>query len=72
MSGVFSREQLGGFVGTCHLRLNDPRGAESALQESARRLGVGKEKHKSVILGDLSTAFVLRAILSTPAPCYTK
>jgi hypothetical protein len=58
--GVFDREQLGGFVGACHLRLNDPRGAESALQESARRLGAGKEKHRAVILADLSTAFVLQ------------
>jgi hypothetical protein len=58
MVGVFGREQLGGFVGACHLRLHDPAGAESALQESAWRLGSGKEKHKSVILADLSTAFV--------------
>jgi hypothetical protein len=60
MFGVFGREQLGGFVGACHLRLNDPTGAESALRESARRLGSGKEKHKSVILADLSSAFVLQ------------
>jgi hypothetical protein len=60
MFGLFGREQLGGFVGACHLRLNDPTGAEAALQESARRLGAGKEKHKSVILADLSTAFVLQ------------
>jgi hypothetical protein len=60
MLGVFSREQLGGFVGACHLLLNDPTGAEAALQDSARRLGAGKEKHKAVILGDLSTAFVLQ------------
>jgi hypothetical protein len=60
MFGVFGREQLGGFVGACHLRLHDPTGAESALQASARRLGAGKEKHKSVILADLSTAFVLQ------------
>jgi hypothetical protein len=60
MFGLFGREQLGGFVGACHLRLNDPMGAESALQESARRLGSGKEKHQSVILADLSTAFVLQ------------
>jgi hypothetical protein len=60
MFGVFGREQLGGFVGACHLRLHDPTGAESALQESALRLGAGKEKHRSVILADLSTAFVLQ------------
>jgi len=60
MIGVFGREQLGGFVGACQLRLNDPAGAEAALQESARRLGAGKEKHKAVILADLSTAFVLQ------------
>jgi hypothetical protein len=60
MFGVFGREQLGGFVGACHLRLNDPSGAGSALQDSALRLGAGKEKHKSVILADLSTAFVLQ------------
>jgi hypothetical protein len=60
MFGVFGREQLGGFVGACQLRLNDPSSAASALQESALRLGAGKEKHKSVILADLSTAFVLQ------------
>jgi hypothetical protein len=60
MAGVFAREQLGGFVGICHLRLRDPRGAQVALQQSAQRLGVGKEKHKSVILGDVSTALVLQ------------
>jgi hypothetical protein len=60
MFAVFSREQLGGFVGACLLRLNDPTGAEAALQDSARRLGAGKEKHQSVILADLSTAFVLQ------------
>jgi hypothetical protein len=60
MFGVFGREQLGGFVGACHLRLNDPSGARSALEDSARRLGPGKEKHRSVILADLSTAFVLQ------------
>jgi hypothetical protein len=61
MFGVFGRQQLGGFVGACHLPLNNPIGAESALQESATRLGAGKEKHKSVILADLSTAFVRQA-----------
>src|SRR5215207_6828136 len=60
MFGVFGREQLGGFVGACQLRLHDPTRAEAALQESARRLGAGKEKHQSVILADLSTAFVLQ------------
>jgi tetratricopeptide (TPR) repeat protein len=60
MFGIFAREQLGGFVGACHLHLRDPRRAQLALQESARRLGVGKEKHKSVILGDISTALVLQ------------
>src|SRR5215211_6215191 len=60
MFGIFGREQLGGFIGTCHLRLNDPTGAEAALQDSARRLGAGKEKHQAVILADLSTAFVLQ------------
>jgi hypothetical protein len=58
--GVFDREQLGGFVGACLLRLKDPTGAEAALKDSARRLGAGKEKHQSVILADLSTAFVLQ------------
>jgi hypothetical protein len=60
MFGVFAREQLGGFVGACHLHLRDPKGALLALQESARSLGAGKEKHKSVILGDVSTALVLQ------------
>jgi hypothetical protein len=59
MVGVFGRDQLGGFVGACQLRLDDPTGAEAALQDSARRLGAGK-KHRSVILADLSTAFVLQ------------
>ena len=60
MFRVFGREQLGGFVGACQLRLHDPTGAEAALQDSVRRLGAGKEKHRSVILADLSTAFVLQ------------
>jgi len=60
MFAVFSREQLGGFVGACSLRVHDPTGAEAALQDSARRLGAGKEKHKAVILADLSTALVLQ------------
>jgi hypothetical protein len=60
MFGVFSREQLGGFVGACHLLLRNPKGAQLALQESVQRLGMGKEKHKSVILGDISTALVLQ------------
>ena len=59
-SGSSAGEQLGGFVGACHLRLNDPSGAPAALQDSALRLGPGKEKHRSVILADLSTAFVLQ------------
>jgi hypothetical protein len=60
MSEVFARGQLGGFVGACHLHLRDPRGAQVALQESAQGLGSGKEKHKSVILGDVATALVLQ------------
>src|SRR5215207_278793 len=60
MFGVFGREQLGGFIGACQLRLHDPTRAEAALQESARRLGAGKEKHQAVILADLSTAFVVQ------------
>jgi hypothetical protein len=40
--------------------LDDPQGAASALQDSTLRLGAGKEKHRSVILADLSTAFVLQ------------
>src|SRR5512132_4143463 len=72
MFGLFGREQLGGFVGACLLRLNDPTGAEAALQDSARRLGAGKEKHQAVILGDLSTAFVLQDDPSRRAPCCTK
>jgi hypothetical protein len=60
MFGVFAREQLGGFVGASHLHLRDPTGARHALQESAQHLGAGKEKHKSVILGDISTALALQ------------
>ena len=60
MLSVFTAEQLGGFVGVCHLRLHDPSGAQAALQETALRLGAGREKHKAVVLGDLSTAFMLQ------------
>jgi hypothetical protein len=56
--GVFGREQLGGFIGVCHLRLHYPKGAQAALQQTAQNFRVGKEKHKSVILGDLATAFI--------------
>jgi hypothetical protein len=52
MFGVFGRDQLGGFVGACHLRFNEPSDAAWALQDSALRLGAGKEKDKSVILAD--------------------
>jgi hypothetical protein len=61
MFGVFTREQLGGFQGVCHLRLNNPRGAQAVLQETVLRLGTGREKHKSVVLGDLSAAFALQS-----------
>jgi hypothetical protein len=61
MFGVFARDQLGGFVGACHLHLDDPRSAQLTLQECVKRLGAGKEKHKSVILGDVSTALVLQS-----------
>jgi tetratricopeptide (TPR) repeat protein len=60
MFGVFTVDQLGGFVGVCHLRLHDPSSAQAALQETALRLGAGREKHKAVVLGDLSTAFMLQ------------
>jgi hypothetical protein len=43
MFEVFSREQLGGFVGACNLRLNNPAGAEAALQDSAQRLGAARK-----------------------------
>ena len=56
--GVFGQEQLGGFIGVCQLRLHHPQAAQAALQETAERFGVGKDKHKSVILGDLATAFI--------------
>jgi hypothetical protein len=72
MFRVFGREQLGGFVGACLLRLNDPTGAEAALQDSAQRLGAGKEKHQAVILADLSTVFVLRTTPSRHARCCTR
>jgi hypothetical protein len=60
MFGVFAKEQLGGFVGACHLHLGEPKRAQLAFQESAQSLGAGKEKHKSVMLGDVSTALVLQ------------
>jgi hypothetical protein len=72
MFGVFARNQLGGFVGACHLHLHDPTGAQLALQESAQRLGAGKEKHKSVILGTCRQPSSSRAILSRRAPCCTR
>ena len=58
LDGVFGREQVGGFIGVCHLRLHHPKRAQAALQETAQSFGVGKDKHKSVILGDLATAFI--------------
>jgi hypothetical protein len=58
--GIFTREQIGGFVGVCHLHLHDARGAQAALQQTALDVGAGREKHKSVILADLSTAFALQ------------
>jgi hypothetical protein len=61
MFGAFTSDQLGGFVGVCHLRLGDPRGAQAALQETALHLSTGRKKHKSVVLGDLSTAFALQS-----------
>ncbi len=60
MFGIFTREQLGGFAGVCHLHLHEAKGAQAALQQTALDLGAGREKHKSVILADLSTAFVLQ------------
>jgi hypothetical protein len=60
MFGIFAREQLGGFAGACHLHLHDARGAQAALQQTVLDLGAGREKHKSVILADLSTAFALQ------------
>ena len=44
----------GSAISACMIR----RGPQAALQETAERFGVGKEKHKSVILGDLATAFI--------------
>jgi hypothetical protein len=60
MFGIFTREQLGGFAGVYHLHLHEAKGAQAALQQTALDLGAGREKHKSVILADLSTAFVLQ------------
>jgi hypothetical protein len=34
MFGIFGRDQLGGFVGACLLRLKDPTGAEAALKRA--------------------------------------
>jgi hypothetical protein len=58
--GLFHREQLGGFIGTCHLCLNDAKAAEISLRETLLTLGSGKERHRSVVLGDLGTAFILQ------------
>jgi hypothetical protein len=60
MFGIFTREQLGGFAGVCHLHLHEAKGVQAALQQSALDLGAGRKKHKSVILANLSTAFVLQ------------
>jgi tetratricopeptide (TPR) repeat protein len=54
--GLFTKEQLGGFVGVCCLLLGDPKGAQAALQEAAERLGANRDKHKAVMLGDLAKA----------------
>jgi hypothetical protein len=58
MLGVYREEQLGGFEGVCNLYIGDLAGARQALERTAERLGVGKEKNKSVVLGDLATAFI--------------
>jgi hypothetical protein len=58
--GVFTKEQLGGFVGVCCLLLNDPKGAQAALEEAAERPGADREKHKAVVLGDLAKAHARR------------
>jgi len=58
MLGVYRKEQLGGFRGVCHLYIGDFAGAHSALERTAGGLGAGKEKHKSVVLGDLATALI--------------
>ena len=56
--GVYRGEQLGGFEGVCNLYIGDFAGARQALERTAERLGVGKEKNKSVVLGDLATALI--------------
>jgi hypothetical protein len=58
MLGVYREEQLGGFEGVCNLYIGDFAGARQALERTAESLGVGKEKNKSVVLGDLATAFI--------------
>jgi hypothetical protein len=58
MLGVYRKEQLGGFRGVCHLYIGDFPGARSALERTAAGLGLGKEKHKSVVLGDLATSLI--------------
>jgi hypothetical protein len=40
----------------------DAKAAERALRETVLSLGLGKEKHRSVVLGDLATAFVLQGV----------
>jgi hypothetical protein len=56
--GVFTTEELGGFRGACHLYLSDPKGAQVVLGQTAQSLGVGWEKNKAVVLGDLAKAFI--------------
>jgi len=56
--GVYRQEQLGGFRGVCHLYIGDFTGARHALERTAGSLGAGKEKNKSVVLGDLATALI--------------
>jgi hypothetical protein len=56
--GVYCEEQLGGFEGVCNLYIGEFEGARRALERTAGRLGVGKEKSKSVVLGDLATALI--------------
>ncbi len=56
--GLFSVEQLGGFTGVNYLHLGDPKRAQPVLEATARSLGVGKPKHRSVVLSDLAIALI--------------
>jgi hypothetical protein len=54
--------------GSCYLFLRLPRKAETILQGAARSL-VGKKKTQSIVLGNLSLAYIQQGKLDEAAAC---